>query len=81
MTIVRRFLRLYLPVASAIIALGCFAAFATTARLVWSWRAAWTGEATLGAVIAIGLFGLGAVFLRLAIYQPWRRALDGSGKG
>jgi hypothetical protein len=81
MTLVRRFLRLYLPVASAIIALGCFAAFAMTARLVWSWRAAWTHEATAGAAIAVGLFVLGAVFLRLAIYQPWRRALDAGGKG
>jgi hypothetical protein len=75
-TLFRRFLRLYLPIASAIVAVGAFAAFATTARLVWSWRAAWTREATIGAAVAVALFLVGALFLRLAIYQPWRRRLD-----
>ena len=79
MTLVRGFLRLYLPIASAIVSLGSFAAFATTARLVWSWRAAWSRDATIGTVVAVVLFLVGALFLWLAIHQPWRRRLDGDG--
>ena len=76
MTLFRRFLRLYLPIASAILAVGCFAAFATTARLVWSWRGSWSSDATLGSAVAVALFVAGAIFLRLAIYQPWRERLE-----
>lgn len=76
MTLFRRFLRLYLPIASAIVAVGCFAAFATTARLVWSWRESWSRDATLGGLVALVLFAAGALFLWLAIYQPWRARLE-----
>jgi hypothetical protein len=75
-TLFRRFLRLYLPIASAIVAVGCFAAFATTVRLVWGWRDSWSRDATLGSVVAVALFLAGALFLRLAIYQPWRGRLE-----
>ena len=75
MSPLRRFLLLYLPVACAILAAGFFAAFASTARLVWSWRDAWSRDATWGAVIALGLFLAAALCLRLAIFQPWRRRL------
>ena len=76
MTLVRRFLRLYLPIASAILSVGFFAAFATTARLVWSWRDSWSRDATWGVVVAVLLFLAAALFLRLAIYQPWRARLE-----
>ena len=80
MTSFRRFLLLYLPIASGILAAGCFAAFATTARLVWGWRHAWSADATWGVLIAAVLFAAGALFLRLAIFQPWRARLE-SGEG
>lgn len=68
-----RFWRSYLPLACWVCALGAFMAFASTARLVWSWRDSWDHAATLGVWIAIVCFLLGALFLWLAIHQPWRK--------
>ena len=77
----RRFLLLYLPVACAILAAGFFAAFVSTARLLWRWRHDWSHDATWGAGIAVALFLVAALCLRLAIFQPWRRRLEVEGAG
>jgi hypothetical protein len=76
MSLFRRAIVTYLRVACWILSFGAFAAFARTARLVWEWRASWNRVATIGALIAALCFALGATFLWLAIYEPWRARLN-----
>ena len=76
MSLFRRALVTYLRVACWILSLGAFMAFASTAQTVWEWRASWSREATIGALIAAVCFALGAAFLWLAIYEPWRARLS-----
>jgi hypothetical protein len=75
-SLIRRAVVTYVRVACWILSFGAFAAFARTARLVWEWRASWTRVATVGVVIAAVCFAIGAGFLWLAIYEPWRARLD-----
>jgi hypothetical protein len=76
MSFFRRALVTYLRVACWIVSFGAFMAFASTARTVWEWRASWSREATIGTAIAAVCFAMGATFLWLAIYEPWRERLN-----
>ena len=76
LSLIRRAVVTYVRVACWILSFGAFAAFGSTVVTVWEWRASWTHDATIGVVIAAVCFAIGAGFLWLAIYEPWRARLN-----
>ena len=67
---------MYLRLACLVIGMGCLSAAAYSVWLTIQWRSSWDTMASLAVVLAIAFLGVGVMFLRAAVREPWRRKED-----